>query len=675
MYPKYFGLKEPSFSIAPDPHYLFLSEQHKEALAHLLYGAGESGGFVLLTGEVGTGKTTVCRAFLEQLPEGVDVALIVNPAMTASELLLTCCDEFRIPVGEGERSVKVLVDRLNDYLLAAHAAGRRPVLMIDEAQNLRPKVLEQIRLLTNLETTKAKLLQIFLIGQPELRTLLDREGLRQINQRITARYHLRPLSAAETGDYIRHRVAVAGVDRPLFTAGAIRRIHQLAGGVPRVVNILCDRALLGACVSRASQVTPAVVTKAAREVRGEGVKTARPAAARPAVAGAAALTLMLTALWLSVDRLAGDPLDLIAGWSESRPTPESAGSGAIDPSVVAPVPAAAEVGGPDAVVAVAGEPAAASLSPDAVAPVAAAAAVTPPPAVVPAAVAAVSAGEPVMPAAIAVDTLAASLPRVSLAAIQPQSAADAVARIGLPEEAALRVLLRRWGIAVQDLGFGDPCGRVAVFGLRCEREQGKLSHIRFYDRPVLLRMKDAGGERRYAVLGALDATDATLDLPDGSERVPLAGIELIWNGDYTVVWQAPPTGASVIGPGAAGESVRWLRRLLAQTPGADSADNGSAQFDVGLAAAVRRFQVSRGLSPDGIAGPRTLVQLNNALTTPGIPRLMSAPLAAAAAAQRGVAQTAVDGTAADPGRAGRSRIGLSADSQDLSVPPGNRGAP
>ncbi len=665
MYPKYFGLKEPSFSIAPDPHYLFLSEQHKEALAHLLYGAGESGGFVLLTGEVGTGKTTVCRAFLEQLPEGVDVALIVNPAMTASELLRNCCDEFRIPVGEGEPSVKVLVDRLNDYLLTAHAAGRRPVLMIDEAQNLRPKVLEQIRLLTNLETTKAKLLQIFLVGQPELRTMLDREGLRQINQRITARYHLHPLSAAETGDYIRHRVAVAGVDRPLFTAGAIRRIHQFAGGVPRVINILCDRALLGACVSRASQVTPAVVTKAAREVRGEWINTARPAAARPAVAGAAALTLMLTALWLSVDRLYGDPLELMAGWSESRPGPELAGAAASDPPVVAPAPAATAGGSPDAAVAVAGAPAAAPLSPNVVAPVAAVAAVTPPTAFVPA-------DEPVASSPFPADTLAASLPRVSLAAIQPESAADALARLSLPEETALRVLLRRWGIAVQDLGFGDPCGRVAVFGLRCEREQGKLSHVRFYDRPVLLRMKDVGGERRYVVLGALDAADATLDLPDGSERVPLTGIESTWNGDYTVVWQAPPSGASVIGPGAAGESVRWLRRLLAQAPGIDSADNGSAQFDAALGAAVRRFQVSRGLSPDGIAGPRTLVQLNNAMTTPGIPHLMTAPLAAAAAAQRIAAQAAVEGTAADPGHV---RLGPSAAVHYLAVPPVSDSAP
>ncbi|MCF7985287.1 MAG: AAA family ATPase, partial [Thiohalocapsa sp.] len=254
MYPRYFGLKEASFSITPDPHYLFLSEQHREALAHLLYGAGDGGGFVLLTGEVGTGKTTVCRAFLEQLPSDVDVALVLNPAMTATELLHAICDEFRLDVPAAEQSVKALVDRLNGYLLDVHARGRRPVLIIDEAQNLRPKVMEQIRLLTNLETTKHKLLQIFLIGQPELRQMLASPDLRQLNQRITARFHLRPLGVRETAAYVDHRIAVAGVDRPLFTAAALREVHRRSGGVPRLINLLCDRALLGAAVSRQMQV-------------------------------------------------------------------------------------------------------------------------------------------------------------------------------------------------------------------------------------------------------------------------------------------------------------------------------------------------------------------------------------------------------------------------------------
>jgi Type II secretory pathway, component ExeA (predicted ATPase) len=315
VYPKYFGLKEPSFSIAPDPHYLFLSDQHREALAHLLYGANESGGFVLLTGEVGTGKTTVCRAFLEQLPPGVEVALILNPVQTPNELLTNICEEFRIPLPRGKRSNKVLIDALNGFLLNAYANGRRPLLIIDEAQNLSRQALEQIRLLTNLETTKHKLLQIFLIGQPELRRLLETQALRQLNQRITARFHLTPLDLAETGDYIRHRLAVAGVDRPLFTARAIRRIHECSGGIPRLINILCDRALLGACVTRGSQVDSDIVTTAAREVQGEAFEGSSPHSTRRLLLIALASFSLATLLGLLAQTLiTPDWRERLAGW-------------------------------------------------------------------------------------------------------------------------------------------------------------------------------------------------------------------------------------------------------------------------------------------------------------------------------------------------------------------------
>ncbi len=651
MYPKYFGLKEPSFSIAPDPHYLFLSEQHKEALAHLLYGAGESGGFVLLTGEVGTGKTTVCRAFLEQLPEGVDVALIVNPALTANELLLGICDEFRIPVPPGERSVKLLVDLLNEFLLDAHARGRRPVLMIDEAQNLRPKVMEQVRLLTNLETTKHKLLQIFLVGQPELRRMLGRESLRQIDQRITARFHLRPLSPAETGDYIRHRVAVAGVDRPLFTAAAIRRIHTVTGGVPRLVNILCDRALLGACVSRASQVTPAIVAKAAREVRGEAVAPPPQPAVRPAYASAAALTLLLAAGWLGFDRLHGDPAERIAGLLRGTVPVVAGDPGSPTPGQAKDPNAGAAVTEPDgdSAVASADTPVAPAASADTK--------VVPGPSVaageLPAAEAAAPNPAPVQAQAVEPDLAQAAapavlgpgaepLPQVSLASLTPEAVADTLVRIALPEEAALRALLRHWGVTVQDLGAGDPCGRVAAFGLRCEREQGRLSNVRYFDRPVLLRVADQDGARRYLVLGALDETHGTLDLAEGSERVPVAAIEGVWSGDYTVVWQPPPTGASVIGPGASGESIRWLRQLLAQVPGAGLPDNASGRYDRTLSGTVRRLQSARGLEPDGIAGPRTLVQLQNAVAMAGSPRLMAPRTVAPSPDTQAAEQTAAD---------------------------------
>jgi general secretion pathway protein A len=269
MYTAHFGLGENPFSITPDPHFLYLSARHREALAHLLYGAGEAGGFVQITGEIGTGKTTVCRAFLEQLPERVDVALILNPALTAPELLQAICTELRVAMPAQRHSVRALIDAINAYLLETHARGRRTVLIVDEAQNLRPAVLEQIRLLTNLETHKLKLLQIFLLGQPELRELLARPELRQLAQRITARYHLVPLTRRETADYVHHRLAVAGCNRRIFSAAALRRLYRESRGIPRLINILCDRALLGAYAQDHQRVGAATVHQAARELRGE----------------------------------------------------------------------------------------------------------------------------------------------------------------------------------------------------------------------------------------------------------------------------------------------------------------------------------------------------------------------------------------------------------------------
>ena len=600
MYPKYFGLKEPSFSIAPDPHYLFLSEQHKEALAHLLYGAGESGGFVLLTGEVGTGKTTVCRAFLEQLPEGVEVALILNPAVTANELLLNLCDEFRIPVPEGERSVKALVDRLNVYLLDAHAKGRRPVLIIDEAQSLRPKVLEQVRLLTNLETSKHKLLQIFLIGQPELRRLLERDALRQINQRVTARFHLRPFTREETGDYIRHRVAVAGVDRPLFSAAAIRRIYSCSGGVPRLVNILCDRALLGACVTRSSQVTPAIVKRAAREVQGESIDKAPRPAVRPGFAAAAAFVLAMIAGWLGYawvsDDAAGLLADLLPGertlWDDA-PRPERAGDGS-----------GQEAGpqSPDSLLVASDGAADGTL---------------------PGSVGLAASGEAAPDDDASLDGAAAdALPQIDPARFEPDVLAETLARIAMPESDALRLLLMRWGVEVESLPAGDPCGRVASFGLRCESGRGDLDDLRLFDRPVLLRVQDAEGARRFLALSALDESFGTLALAGGDELAPLDRLESVWTGDYILVWQPPPTGSTLIGPGTSGESVRWLRDLLAKVPASGLPASDSNYYDAELTRSVRAFQASRGLITDGIAGPRTLIQLHNAVDLPGVPRLV-----------------------------------------------------
>ena len=266
MYQSFFGLAEAPFSIAPAPRYLYMSQRHQEALAHLLYGVNGDGGFVLLTGEVGTGKTTVCRCLLEQIPESCDMAYVFNPKLTVEELLSTICVEFGIVYPPGNTSVKVFVDCINAHLLDAHANGRHAVLIIDEAQNLSADVLEQMRLLTNLETNERKLLQIILLGQPELAAMLERPELRQLAQRIVARYHLGPLTKPEVAAYIRHRLDVAGTQRPLFPPAIISQLYRLSGGVPRIINVLCDRALLGAYVQGKERVDRTTLAQAAREV-------------------------------------------------------------------------------------------------------------------------------------------------------------------------------------------------------------------------------------------------------------------------------------------------------------------------------------------------------------------------------------------------------------------------
>jgi general secretion pathway protein A len=272
MYEGYFGLHEKPFAITPDPRYLYLSARHGEALAHLVYGLNEAGGFIQLTGEVGTGKTTTIRSVLARAPKNAEIALIINPRMSSVEFVQTICEELGLGLpDDAEGNLKEMVDILNRYLLRAHAAGKRVVLIVDEAQNLATEVLEQVRLLTNLETESQKLLQIILIGQPELRELLDRNELRQLAQRITARYHLDPLSTDETAGYVRHRLRVAGATSEIFSNAGLREVHRVSGGIPRVINVICDRALLGAFTREQHQIGARLVRQSASEVFDERV--------------------------------------------------------------------------------------------------------------------------------------------------------------------------------------------------------------------------------------------------------------------------------------------------------------------------------------------------------------------------------------------------------------------
>lgn len=297
MYTDYFGFNENPFSIAPNPRYLYMSTMHQEALAHLVYGTTSKGCIVLLTGEIGTGKTTISRFFLEKLPKSTDIAVIINPKLTGDELLASVCDEFQVPVPGKEATSKDYIDGINTFLLNAYSANRQTILVIDEAQNLDRDVLEMLRLLTNLETNQQKLLKIVLLGQSELASILARPDLEQINQRITSRYHLKGLNKDDVEAYIAHRIMVAGGGRSsFFTRGAVNQIISSSRGIPRLINSLCDHALLGAYSENKNKVDKAIVLQASDEVFGQNEQAAGPKRNRRRLVATISVLLLILAV-------------------------------------------------------------------------------------------------------------------------------------------------------------------------------------------------------------------------------------------------------------------------------------------------------------------------------------------------------------------------------------------
>jgi general secretion pathway protein A len=560
MYAQFFGLKQEPFSIAPDPRYLFMSERHREALAHLLYGVGGGGGFVLLTGEIGAGKTTVCRAFLEQIPKRCNVAYIFNPKLTVPELLKSVCDEFHVPLPEqlpGTATVKDHLDPLNAFLLRTHAVGQNNVLIIDEAQNLSADVLEQLRLLTNLETSERKLLQIVLIGQPELRDMLARPELEQLAQRVIARYHLGALTESETAYYIRHRLTVAGLNRPLpFDRPARKRVHELSRGVPRRINLLCDRALLGAYAEGKARVDTEIVDKAAAEVFG-----------KPKLALLPRDRLGLAAVGLG-GLLAGAALFAGLGWYF--------GAGA--PSLSAAASAASAAG-----------PAVAAASAPASAPVASASA-----------------------ASASASASPASAPVLSAAELK-----TAFGQLTQDEREAWRELAPAWKLELPD---ADPCAAAQRQQVPCFKGASTLAQIRQLARPGILTLQAGDAKPVYAVLVGLSAQAATLRMGGVLQTVPLVALAQWWRGDFATFWRAPEGYRNVVADGSTGPVVERLAADLARLRG-EAPPAPEQRFDAALRAKVFAFQLAQGLRPDGIAGPTTFMQLNRA-TGVDEPRLL-----------------------------------------------------
>jgi len=575
LYVGHFGLAEAPFSLTPDPRYVYMSERHREALAHLLYGVREGGSVVQLTGEVGTGKTTLCRCLLEQLPPEVDVALILNPRLTAPELLATVCDELGVAYPPGTTSVKLLVDAFYRHLLDAHARGRRTVLIIDEAQNLTAGVLEQVRLLTNLETAKEKLLQIILIGQPELARLLGRQRLRQLAQRVTARYHLLPFSRQETLAYIRHRLGVGGRKTPLFSPAALREVHRQSGGIPRLLNVICDRALLGAYAHDRDHVDTAAVRRAAREVLGRaGLRFAHAGIWAAAAAG---LVIAATAAWFAL--------------------------------VAAPV-AGRSAGRPDGPRPTAKEPPTVARAREAPAPVAV-----------------VDTSEPAPPTAAAVgrgtDATATATPTPARA--EPSSArlSDVLADPSLKSDkrSSFARLHALWGLDEKDAGGALGCERGRQSGLACLFRTGTWKKLRRFDLPAIIELVAPSGARHYATVAALDDARVTLEFGERRLSVPLAEVEPFWDGSFILLWKPPALNAIPIVPGARGRDVAWLRQRLGEVDGLRAVSASREAYDDDLRQRVVAFQRGRSLVPDGVVAEETLTHLARALAEPGIPSL------------------------------------------------------
>ena len=574
MYSAYFGLTENPFSLTPDPRFLFMSQRHREALAHLLFGMCERGGFVLLTGEVGTGKTTLCRSLLDQVPEGVEVALVLNPKQTALELVASLCDELHVSYPPATDSLKVLIDLLNLHLLEIHAKGRRTVLIIDEAQNLSTDVLEQVRLLTNLETTTQKLLQILLIGQPELHTMMARPELRQLGQRITARYHLTPLLLNETAAYVQHRLEVAGCKRGLFSKGTLHLVHRLSGGVPRLINTICDRALLGAYAKQRDRVNRGLVRKAASEVIGPGLLL-RP---RRLFGWAVALLvlLILGAGWQFLDWPIFPKQTILT----EEKLPKSA------PAVN---PAAGEV----------------QLKKEENREAKA----TPP------------------------ESLETSVTSDSTGDAENKDAGDAATTVGdlleagevkTDKDSAFAVLFNQWQTAYPALPGMTVCERAAKVGLRCFNGRGNWTTLRNLNRPAILELIDGNQRRHYAAVVLMEERDITLDF--GAQQVTLdrAGIEPFWFGDFSLLWRPAPLDSSVIKEGDTGPDVLWLRAQLDRlegTQGGPDAPAPSPLFDDMLKRRVMDFQRAHFVKADGIVGVQTLIQLNTGTAEHPIPLL------------------------------------------------------
>lgn len=636
MYQAHFQFTQEPFSIAPDPSFLYLSKAHKEALAHLMYGFSH-GGFVLITGEVGTGKTTLLRNLLKQTPSDLDVAFVLNPRLTVRELLETLCQELGVPYDpQTTQTVKHYIDALNRHLLRTHQLGRSTVVIIDEAQNLSPAVLEQVRLLTNLETDEKKLMRIILVGQPELSDLLARQELRQLAQRITARYHLGSLNREDSFAYVAHRLSRAGGHPQIFSNAALRRLFRLSKGTPRIINVIADRALLGAYVENKHKVSARTVSRAAREVLGE------QSTYRVWLAASLILVGALGVGWAYLQP--GEGLTSIQAQNtanqSNRPaadlaaqvvTEQPATAPAVTPRAVESTTTAATIDSSATTrpsgLATAIEDSSATAAtlqnaePDPVNPVAA----TP------------AGGD-----AIAAGRNAVAAGRDAVAAGRDAKAADGNSKAGNPvmlpplgsaarpagktydlQRQAYAAVFARWGADYPTVTNPTiPCDFAPSAGLQCLSQYGSWSNIEQTDLPVVLELWDEQAAPYHAALMQMQDAELTLNIGNTQLRVSQRDLRDAWFGAYVVLWQTPPGYRGSIRQGDTHETVGWLRQQLDGVTDQSLNSLNPNYFDTSLHDAVVAFQRNEGLIIDGVVGPATWIRLSTRLRLPA-PRLSS----------------------------------------------------
>ena len=576
MYLEFFGISDKPFQITPDTRFLYLTPRHRDGLAHLFYGAEEAGGFILLTGEVGTGKTMLSRSVLEQMPEHVNVALILNPRQSSKELIASICDELNIPYRRSTTSLKYLVDRLNLYLLKQHAQGKRTILVIDEAQNLRAEVLEQIRLLTNLEVATQKLLQIILIGQPELQAILARPELRQLTQRITARFHLTPLSKEETAAYIRHRLQIVGFRGELFSKGAVSMVHKLSGGVPRLVNNICDRSMMGAYGENVHRIDKKLVRKAAGEVLqpAERFQPLKWVAGGAIGAGTAALLLSIWGLLPSASQESYANAELV--------------------TKIEPLDSQAII--EDKPVAVTKE-----MFEDV---------------------------SSVINISNTTDTVESAVSQQRSLSNTNQGSESFPSLINdsnlrTDNSKAFITLFSYWGFSYPELKGETACERATAAKLSCIFGKAGWDEIRRHNRPAVLEIINSAGKRKQIVVLALQGDQASLNIGGKVMTTTTEAVDSFWYGNYLLLWRPPPAGSSVLREGLIGKDVGWLRDQLDRIEGkiVFTDEKKKLSFDPTLKWRVMEFQRIRGLNVDGVAGRETMIEINTAVNDQSTPLL------------------------------------------------------